>query len=81
MYSTCEKGGVVVNRKLKGAIVTEFGSQWLFSIFVKMHEADVSRVVRGRRELDGASKAKWAEALRVPVTQIFPEGNGDAARV
>jgi hypothetical protein len=60
----CQKKEVIkVNLKLKSAIVLNFGTQGDFARAVGEHEEIVSRVIRGRRELDPEKKAKWARVL------------------
>ena len=54
-----------MNRALKGAIVTRFGSQFNFARTIGEHEATVSRIIRGRFQIDDATKRKWANALGI----------------
>ena len=60
-----------MNRKLKGKIVEKFGSQWEFAQAVHEHESNVSRIIRGRRELSGESKKVWADALGEELAVLF----------
>jgi hypothetical protein len=53
-----------MNKKLKAQIVEHFGSQFLFSQALGIHEAYVSLVVRGKRSLSGNDKKKWVAALK-----------------
>jgi hypothetical protein len=63
-----------VNRVLKGRIVEHFGNQWAFSQAVKMHESDVSRVVRGRRSLPVQVQKEWAGLLKSTPQELFDNG-------
>jgi hypothetical protein len=69
-----------LNQELKAEIVRRFGNQFLFATFVGAHESDVSRVIRGRRQLDDATKREWADVLQVPVEQIFPSEGSPVPR-
>jgi plasmid maintenance system antidote protein VapI len=60
-----------MNWKLKEKIVERYGTQFDFSQAVKVHESDVSRVVRGRKELPPEEKTKWAEVLGTEEKVIF----------
>ncbi len=63
-----------MNRILKGQIVTHFGNQWNFAQAVKMHESDVSRVVRGRRTLPVQAQKEWADLLNSTPQELFDNG-------
>ncbi len=52
-----------MNKKLKGKIIEEFGSQADFAQAMKLHESVVSRVVHGRQALRPADREKWARFL------------------
>lgn len=56
---------------LKAAIFTVFGSQADFARVLRVHESDVSRVVRGRRSLPLEEKKRWAMVLDRPVDDLF----------
>ena len=60
-----------MNRKLKGKIVEKFGTQYEFSKIINEHESNVSRVVRGRRELSQADQKIWAEVLGAELKDLF----------
>ena len=58
-----KKRWVGVNQKLKGRIVSEYGSQANFAAVMRLDESLVSRVVQGRRPLAPADVAAWSRAL------------------
>ncbi len=60
-----------MNRILKAKIVENFGTQFEFSKVMGLHEAEVSRIVRTRRELSKENQAKWAAALNTEPENIF----------
>ncbi|HOD36811.1 MAG TPA: helix-turn-helix transcriptional regulator [Syntrophales bacterium] len=62
-----------VNRKLKARIIETHGSQWEFAREVGIHEADVSRVLRGRKVLTAEQRRKWAKLLTCDEKEIFPD--------
>jgi hypothetical protein len=59
-----------MNKKLKAKIIEHYGSQFLFSVFMNIHESEVSRVIRGRRPLRDEDREKWAEALSVKPEEL-----------
>jgi|WetSurMetagenome_2_1015567.scaffolds.fasta_scaffold85738_4 DNA-binding transcriptional regulator YdaS (Cro superfamily) len=61
-----------MNKKLKAKIIERFGSQFIFARLLKIHEAEVSLIVRGRRQLPPEKKQKWCEFLGCDLT-IFDE--------
>jgi plasmid maintenance system antidote protein VapI len=61
----------MVNRKLKGRIVERFGSQYEFARAVHEHESNVSKVIRGRRELGEKDKKLWATVLGEEPADLF----------
>jgi hypothetical protein len=64
-----------MNKVLKAEIVRKFGSQFLFSVHAGIHEAEVSRVIRGRQTLSPAKQKEWAELLEIPdPKRIFEPG-------
>ena len=67
-----------MNKILKAKIVERFGTQADFSEAIKMHESDVSRIVRGRKILTLETQRKWASALGCTHQKVF--GNGKASR-
>ena len=52
-----------MNKKLKGKIIEEFGSQADFAQAMKVDESIVSRVVHGRRTLSDEDLKKWSRVL------------------
>jgi len=60
-----------VNRRLKAKIVERFGTQSDFSEAIKTQESTISRVVRGRRELNEEDKKAWAKALGAELAILF----------
>lgn len=60
-----------MNRKLKGKIVEKFGTQFEFAKIVNEHESNISRVIRGRRELCEEDKKVWAVVLGAEVKDLF----------
>lgn len=62
-----------MNRKLKSAIVAQYGSQSDFAAAIGEHEAIVSRVVRGRTRLNPEKQAVWSKCLGVPARELFTE--------
>ena len=65
------KGKTVMNLALKFKIYEKFGTQWRFARFIKMHESDVSRVIKGRRILSSDAKEEWAKVLGCKKKEIF----------
>ena len=64
-----------MNRKLKAKIIENYGSQFEFSRVMGIHETDVSRIVRNRRELSEENQVKWAAALNTDPDKIFNQGD------
>jgi hypothetical protein len=60
-----------INRKLKIKIIEHYGTQADFAEVVGKDEAVVSKVIRGRRQLDPAEKQRWAAILRCEPEQLF----------
>jgi transcriptional regulator len=54
-------------------------NQRQFAQLVKTHEANVSRVVTGRLNLDRTEQIRWAKVLKCRVEDLFGEGTGCAA--
>ena len=61
------------NNKLKGAIVSAYGSQGKFAEKIKSSEATVSRVITGRWILTDKEKAQWSKALGYSAEYLFGE--------
>jgi hypothetical protein len=64
-----------LNRKLKAKIIEEYGTQVDFADAIDADETFVSRVVRGRRNLDPKSQFSWAKALGCKPKDIFSDEN------
>lgn len=60
-----------MNRKLKAKIVEKFGTQFEFSKAINEHESNISRVIRGRRELNEEDKKAWAKILEMDINELF----------
>jgi plasmid maintenance system antidote protein VapI len=65
------KEGSKMNKILKGEIVKKCGTQYLFAGELKIRESEVSKVIRGKKQLDPDEKKVWADALDVEVSEIF----------
>lgn len=59
------------NKKLKGAIVSVFGTQGDFADRMKISESVVSRVITGRWILTNIEKKHWAKVLKSTVGELF----------
>ena len=64
-------GDEEMNWTLKTKIIERFGTQSDFAMALKGHEADVSRVIRGRRILTAEEQQRWAALLEADSTEIF----------
>lgn len=62
-----------VNKKLKGKIYGEYGSQIDFAQEHGIDETYVSKIVMGRRQLPPEKQEQWAEWLDCRVEDIFKE--------
>ena len=62
-----------MNKKLKSRIIEKYGTQADFAQAMKMDESIVSRVVRGRRTLQPATKKAWANALEWELEDLFKD--------
>ena len=58
---------MALNFKLKGMIVSKYGTQFAFANALKEHETAVSKILRGQRKLTEREGQKWAKALDVDV--------------
>ena len=65
-----------MNWDLKTKIVEIFGTQADFAQAVKVDETIVSRIVRGRRQLDLKQQNQWARALNSDPEELFGRDNG-----
>ena len=63
-----------MNRKLKAKIFEVYGSQGDFAHVLRVHESDVSRVVRGRKELPKTEQTRWATFLHCEPEEVFRDG-------
>jgi len=64
-----------LNKRLKGKIITEFGTQADFAQKISVDETYVSKIIRGRRELSDVEKRDWAATLCCDVKDIFEVAN------
>ena len=69
-----------MNNKLKAHIVERFGHQWKFAQAVGIHEAEVSRVIRGHRTLSETDRQTWASVLGIESTAVFDAGAGTCSK-
>ena len=60
-----------MNRKLKGKIIEQYGSQWKFAEAIHQHESVVSMIVRRRRQLSEKDKQIWADVLGEEIAVLF----------
>ena len=60
----------VINLRLKAAIIRRFGSAEEFAHHVGYHSSEISRVVRGHRQLSIEEIENWARILEVEPEQI-----------
>ena len=60
-----------IDWRLKLKIVEVYRTQADFAQAMGIDDSEVSRVVRGRKQLDSAQKGKWAKALGCTITDIF----------
>ena len=61
------------NKKLKGAIISIFGTQGDFANRMKVSESVVSRVITGRWTLTDREKKQWAKVLNEDVDSLWPK--------
>ena len=62
-----------MNNKLKAQIVLKYGTQADFALAINEDETNISRIVRGRRQLDPTRRQIWAKALDCKPDDIFKE--------
>jgi transcriptional regulator with XRE-family HTH domain len=60
-----------MNKALKVRIIEIFGTQADFAQALGADESFISRVVRGRRDLDKVDQNRWAKALKCKRETIF----------
>jgi DNA-binding transcriptional regulator YdaS (Cro superfamily) len=61
------------NFRLKMQILKIFGNQADFAQAVGVSEALVSRIIRGRRELNDSDKRMWAKKLKMKREELFKQ--------
>jgi len=64
-----------MNRILKAKVIERFGSQANFAQIMGVSEPLVSRVIRGRVELDQKVKEKWSIVLKHETNELFNRKN------
>jgi plasmid maintenance system antidote protein VapI len=62
-----------VNLSLKLKILENFPTQADFAQSIGEHESFVSKIIRGRRELETNKQIKWAKALNSTPKELFNE--------
>ena len=60
-----------MNKILKAKIVERFGTQADFAEAIDTDESIISRIIRGRRQLDSEKQSIWAKALGCKTKDIF----------
>ncbi len=60
-----------MNRRLKGKIVTLYGSELNFAKAIKLHISVISKVIHGQRLLKPGEKERWAKILDADVEELF----------
>jgi transcriptional regulator with XRE-family HTH domain len=56
---------------IKSKIFLRYGTQGDFALAVGMDETLVSKIIRGRRELDSERQVIWADALKSTPRELF----------
>lgn len=64
-----------MNNKLKAKIIEKYGTQVDFALKNGTDETFVSKIIRGRRQLDPEKQFIWAKALACKTADIFPDEN------
>jgi plasmid maintenance system antidote protein VapI len=62
-----------MNKILKAKIVERFGTQADFAEAIDTDETIISRIIRGRRQLDTVKQLIWAKALGCKPKDIFED--------
>jgi plasmid maintenance system antidote protein VapI len=62
-----------MNKILKAKIVERYGTQADFAEVINTDETIISRIIRGRRQLDSEKQLIWAKALGCKTKDIFPD--------
>ena len=60
-----------MNKMLKARIVEKYGNQFGFAVAAGIHESLVSKVIQGRRNLNGDEQYRWAKILGTDPNEIF----------
>ena len=63
-----------MNKRLRIAIITKFGTQSDFSLCIGVHESLVSQVIRGRRKISKQVQEQWATELGCQIEDLFNGG-------
>jgi plasmid maintenance system antidote protein VapI len=62
-----------MNKILKAKIVERFGTQADFANAIDTDETIISRIIRGRRQLDSEKQLIWAKALGCKTKELFED--------
>jgi plasmid maintenance system antidote protein VapI len=62
-----------MNKILKAKIVERYGTQADFAEAIDTDETIISRIIRGRRQLDPDKQSIWAKALGCKTKDIFKD--------
>ena len=62
-----------MNKSLKAKIVEKYGTQADFAEAIETDETIISRIIRGRRQLDSEKQLIWAKALGCKSKDIFTD--------
>lgn len=60
-----------MNKRLKAKIIERFGTQADFARAMNVDELLVSRIVRGRRELEQGVQILWGKVLKCDPKELF----------
>lgn len=60
-----------MNINLKIEIMKKFGTQYDFAAKLGVNESLVSKVIRGRRVLNGTEQERWAAVLEKEAKEVF----------
>jgi transcriptional regulator with XRE-family HTH domain len=60
-----------MNLKLKARIIERFGTQADFAQAMEIDDSIISKIVRGRRQLDPENQYLWAKVLRSTPRELF----------
>lgn len=59
-----------MNKFLKAKIVEKYGNQFQFARMLNWHEASISKVIRGKRQLKREEQAIWARILDMDLEEF-----------